>query len=66
MQISLKHLIRAEVKDAVRKMIAKQKSPGNTLMRDKLTFAVVSVDMYLTAYWLGCWYDLAGVVLSSS
>lgn len=54
-QINLKRLIHAEVKDALRKVIAKQKSPGNTLMRDKLTFAVVSVDLYFTAYWLGSW-----------
>lgn len=53
-QINIKHLIRAELKDTVRKMIAKQKSPARTLMRDKLIFVVCTVDLYLSAYWLGC------------
>ncbi|KAL6776746.1 hypothetical protein ACKKBF_B30760 [Auxenochlorella protothecoides x Auxenochlorella symbiontica] len=54
-QINIKHLIRAELKDTVRKMIAKQKSPARTLMRDKLIFVVCTVDLYLSAYWLGCY-----------
>lgn len=54
-QINIRKLIRAELRQSLRKVIARQQRPATTLMRDKLTFVLGTLDLYLSAYWLGAW-----------
>lgn len=55
LQLKVRRLVEAEIKTRVRRFLVKQKTAKRTLARDKVTFMAGTVDLWLSAYWLGAW-----------